>query len=183
MTARLTAILAGTLGGLLLGVLFLSMVPRPQALAADGQGAYTELKAVAEGYQADTQTEAFIAAVTTGTLTGLEDPVGKGLDLFQFYDPVSSSRGTKANLSLTVRAEKASSDTTVWVVYYYYDGTDYHMIALDQPGAGGVLTTESAEVNGTYSSQTKVMDSYSATHAAFVATSVESDTELWAGSY
>lgn len=156
--------------------------------AADGEGAYTLKNGQAESYWPDKQT-----AAAYGLLDGSGSVADVSTDtdtyLVELRDPNSRSEGVRQNVPVSFRFSNSGATATVWMVFYYYDGEDYHVLGVDQPLSGGTVTTLDATAardasGGDYIAHTYVFDSYGATHCALICTAMSAGTgSAWVGSY
>jgi len=159
---------------------------RQKAAAADGEGAFTVKQGHFESYPLDRQAAAYRTGCDgTDVVTGLGT-----ISSVATYSLAGPTReGARQSLALSCRFSTAGANATVWVAYYYYNGTSYKLLHVDQPFSGGSVTTIAAtaavdDSASRYIANTYVFDSYGATHALVLITAVSAGTvDLWVGSY
>lgn len=155
--------------------------------AADGEGLTPDSRASVDSYLPDRQ-----AAVWRAACDG-SDSIANVASLTDTITPFSiagaARRGARQNLSLSCRFSDSAATATIWVAYYYYDGSSYVLLGVDQPFAAGAVTDISATTarettGGAYLAHTYTFDSFGATHAVVAVTAVSAGTvDLWLGSY
>ena len=122
---------------LLIGAFSISSAPRGRA--ADGEGVTPDSRAKVDGYLPDKQAAAYRSAVDGS------DSIANVASLTDTITPFSiagpARRAGRQNLSLSCRFSSAAATATVWVAYYYFDGTAYTLLGMDQSFGGGVLSS------------------------------------------
>lgn len=175
------------LPALVLGILVILAVTAV-VKGEDGAGAHTLKQGRFESYPVDKQTAAFRTGLDGSDPLDLSNGVTIA-NITTFFALTNTSRqGARQNLSVSARFNTASATATVFVDFFYFDGTTYHYIGLDEPLSGGSATTLAAttaqDPDGNYPARTYVFDSYAATHALVRVTTVSAGTvDLWIGSY
>lgn len=165
----------------IVGLLALLALAVSLAFAADGESANTEVQGRSESYWADKQTALkylgedgsdSIADVSTSVTTYLVDLCGGQADAAVVAK--TNKPGVRQNLSISGRFTNAAATATVYVVYYYYDGSSLFVLGVEE---AQTLTAGSAQDGSSlYMSPTLVLDTYGATHAAVLVTAVSAGT-------
>lgn len=156
------------------------------ALGADGEGAYTVKRGQFESYLLDKQSAAYRTAISSGDSVTDWDAISS-VATYSLTD--SSRQGCRQNLSVSARFSNSGATATVWVGFYYYDGSTYQLLGIDQPMSGGSVTTIDATAarvssSGDYISHTYVFDTYGATHALVLVSAISAgNVDLWVGSF
>lgn len=172
-----------------LAVLVVGIAVNLPVRAADGEGAYTHRNGYAESYWKDKQTGfAYTALDGTGDISDVS--VADDTDLVALYDSSSASNGVRQNVPVSMRFSDAGATATIYMCFYYYNGTTYRFLGYDQPMAGGVAVDIAAgsvrdqTQTREYTAPTYVFDSYGATHVRLICTSISAGTaDAGVGSY